>query len=255
MNFTFIGCSFTVGEGLPQEKSDVNNYTNIIGEKFNARIKNLAEAGNSNYNIFMTGINEILFDCPDVLFLQWSGLQRHWLYPNLDIIFPITPNAIAPVKDINYLDTQFSKKSLEKFVDQFLLLNHDYQNILMLINYCKILETLAKDKCRIVMINGLVPWTKECMDPSAVTNPYENFSTYTKNLLSTDKLPDSDVAIFFNKICNGLAELDKSTWVNMFNSMGKQILDLGNDNSHPGPKSHQLYANIIIKHLESNNGN
>ena len=252
MNFTFIGCSFTVGEGLPQEKLDANNYTNIIGEKFNAQVKNLAKSGNSNYNIFMTGVNEILFNCPDVVFLQWSELQRHWVYPDLDTALLITANAKVPV---NYLDNQFSKTFLKNFVDQFLLLNHDYQNILMLINYCKILETLAKDKCRIVMINGLIPWTKECIDPSAVTNPYENFSTYTKNLLSVDKLPDTDVTIFFNKICNGLMELDKNTWANMFSPMMKHKIDLGTDNLHPGPNSHKQYADMIIKHLESNNGN
>lgn len=74
--FTFVGCSFTVGEGLEFEKTDSNNYTNIVVKKYSANILNLAKKGNSNYNIFITALNELLFNTPDKIFIQWSALNR-----------------------------------------------------------------------------------------------------------------------------------------------------------------------------------
>ena len=157
--FTFIGCSITKGVGLPDEDLDENNYAKIVGNHFDAEINNLSIGGNSNYNIFISGLNELLYSKPDVLLIQWSGLQRHWLYPNLDLTFPIVDD--NAIKDLNYLDIVFSKKDLQKFVKQFLLLNHDYHNILALLNYCKILETVAHTQTKIIFINGfLLRWKR-----------------------------------------------------------------------------------------------
>lgn len=245
--FTFIGCSITEGIGLPLKTADNNNYANIVGKHFNVKVDNLSKGGNSNFNIFMSGLNQLLFDKPDVLILQWSGLQRHWLYPNLDVSFAIVNDEI--VRDINYLDTVFSKKNLQKFVQQFLLLNHDYQNILILLNYCKIIESIASTKIKVIFVNGLIPWTKEIQFLQTLNNPAKNFSEYTKNLLSMDKLPDEDIKFFFEKIYDSMSQINKHNWINMFNSIPTLAEDVGTDNSHPGPKTHTKIAQMIIKHL------
>lgn len=245
--FIFIGCSITKGIGLPQKLMDENNYANIVGRHFNIEVDNLSEAGNSNFNIFITGLNQLLFNKPDLLVMQWSGLQRHWLYPDLDLTFPIVND--SAVNEINYLDTVFSKKDLQKFIEQFLLLNHDYHNILTLLNYCKIIESIAHTKTKVIFINGLLPWTKEIQYSQAVDNPTKNFSAYTKNLLSIDKLPDKDIKFFFEKIHNGLLQIDKNNWINMFQSIVTIAEDVGTDNLHPGPKTHAKIAQMIIKQL------
>lgn len=246
--FTFIGCSITKGVGLPKEDLDENNYTNIVGKYFNAEITNLSISGNSNYNIFMSGLNELLYNRPDTLLIQWSGLHRHWMHPNLDLSFGI--GAMDAINELNYLDTVFSKKDLQKFVKQFLLLNHDYHNILALLNYCKILETVAHTQTKIIFINGLLPWTKEIQFLQAMGNPAKNFSEYTKNLLSIDKLPDQDIEFFFNKIHNGLSQIDKNNWINMFRSILTLAEDVGTDNLHPGPNTHAKIAQMIINHID-----
>jgi hypothetical protein len=245
--FTFIGCSLTQGIGLSKEENDENNYANIVGTHFNAKIKNLSKLGNSNYNIFLTALNEILYDKPDAIFLQWSGLQRHWLYPNLDLVFPIINK--PPKKDLCYLNTKFTKEFLKKFTDQFLILNHDYHNILQLLNYCRILETITNDQVEIVFINGILPWTKEILYSHSVKDPAKYFSSYTKDLLSTDLLPDQDIELFFNKLYEGIQQLNQNKWVNMFESIVSLAEDFGTDNLHPGIKSHKKIANIIIDKL------
>ena len=125
MRFTFIGCSFTVGVGLDHEKNDVNNYTNIVANHCSADVKNSAVGGNSNYNIFMTAVNEILFNTPDKIFVQWSNLNRLWLYPgpNTKLVLSHTIKT-----DYEYRDIFYSKKELQKFTDTYHILNHDYNN-------------------------------------------------------------------------------------------------------------------------------
>ena len=36
----------------------------------------------------------------------------------------------------------------------------------------------------------------------------------------------------------------------MFDSFQSNVIDFGNDNQHPGPESHKLYANQIINYLK-----
>jgi hypothetical protein len=245
--FTFVGCSITRGEGLLNEKLSDDNYANIVGAYFDATVNNLSKSGNSNFNIFITALNELLYNSPDVLFLQWSGLQRHFMYPHLDSEFPIVN--CDSVTEISILNSKFSKRTLQQFTKQFLLLNHDYHNILQLLNYCKILETIAGNKIKIININGLLPWTKEILYSVSSIDPAKYFSPYTKDLLSIDLLPDEDIRLFFNKIHTSIKQIDKSNWVNMFENFISLSVDLGSDNAHPGPESHKKVAKMIIDKL------
>lgn len=247
--FTFLGCSLTAGEGLDNEKTDNNNYTNIIANYYGAQVKNLAKSGNSNYNIFIEALNEILYNEQDLVFVQWSSPNRHWLYPNLDCNLIITAN--SKQKDIKYLDTMYSAKFLQSFADQFLLLNHDYHNLIQVGNFSKILETVSTNKTQLIFINGLLPWTKEIKCKQSLSNPAKYFSEYTKELLSLDLLPDQDIAKFFTTLYDTVKKLDSSLWVNMFSSMQNEMIDLGTDNSHPGIGSHKHYASMIIEYLNN----
>jgi hypothetical protein len=247
-SFTFIGCSYTVGEGLQHEKLDENNYANIVAKNYNAKAKNLSTSGNSNYKIFISAINELLFNEQEVLFIQWSELSRVWFYPHLDLQFQV-PSCIS-YSDMSYLDLTLTKNFFKTFGEQFSIINHDFNNILNLLNYCKILESIAKNKKnKIVFINGLLPWTKEILDINSCNDPHENFSDYTKNLLSIDQLSDEDVVKFFRQIHDALQETDLNNWVNMFESMLDLQVDVGIDDQHPGSMSHKVYADMIINYL------
>jgi hypothetical protein len=244
--FTFTGCSFTVGVGLVEEKKDTNNYVNLVADHFNAAAINLSVVGNSNYNIFIAATNALLFDTPDVLIVQWSSLNRHWLYPRPDMQLPIVGQSS---KLLIGIDQYFTQDKLQKFSDQFRLLNHDFHNILAVINYSKILQTLTQNRCRLVMINGLLPWTKELQYKQCAINPAKYFSEYTKSLLSMDSLPDGDIVKYFSQLSDDINELDKTLWINMFDSLAAQAVDVGLDHAHPGPNSHKKYASMIINYL------
>ena len=250
MRFTFIGCSFTVGVGLDHEKNDVNNYTNIVANHCSADVKNSAVGGNSNYNIFMTAVNEILFNTPDKIFVQWSNLNRLWLYPgpNTKLVLSHTIKT-----DYEYRDIFYSKKELQKFTDTYHILNHDYNNLITLINYCNILTEINKNTTQLIFINGLLPWTNEISSSDTMGNFSKNLSNYTKEILEFNSRDDNELLEFFTKLNVAVLSLNQSVWINMFNSFAKLAVDVGTDNEHPGPKSHQQYAEMIINYLEGHN--
>jgi hypothetical protein len=255
MKFTFTGCSFTVGEGLPQEKNNLHNYTNIVAGHYLERVQvsNLAQSGNSNYNIFITSLKEILFDTPDILFVQWTSLNRLWAYPKPDAEITLSLGGFKDF-DFEYRDLYFPKKEIRRFTEMYHLLNCNYKNILTLVDYCKILETVSQGRCRVVFINGLVPWTRELL-----TNIHEDFysqlSNYTKEILDFSDVSDEKLDQLYNQLSDAVQSLDQTKWVNMFESMMKNKLDVGTDNDHPGINSHKQYAKKIINYLEEHNGN
>lgn len=247
MEFTFTGCSFTVGVGLEQEKLDVHNYCNLVSDHYRAEVKNLAAKDNSNYNIFMSALNELLHNSPDTLFVQWSGLNRLWLYPGPDTHLIVSQEA---QRDYNYRDIHYTKSQLQKFADQYQLLNHDYKNLLTVIEYSNILSELATEQTNVVFINGLIPWKQDLTDLSSLDNPAEKFSKYTKQLMDFETRDDSELHKLFTSLYNAIETLDEDRWVNMFESMYSKIQDVGTDDRHPGIKSHGNYAEMIINYLE-----
>jgi hypothetical protein len=250
MRFSFVGCSFTVGVGLDHEKDDASNYTNIVAKHYSSDISNLAVGGNSNYNIFMSALDEILYNKPDKIFIQWSALNRLWLYPGPDTKLTLSHTI---KNDYKYRDIYYSKKQLQEFTNAYHILNHDYHNILTLINYCNILTEIGKNKTQIIFINGLLLWTKEILILDTIVDFSKNLSTYTKEILEFDSREDHELIDFFTKLNRAVTGLSQSSWVNMFDSMVNLSIDNGNDNSHPGPESHKLYADMIIKYIEDNN--
>lgn len=260
MQFTFVGCSLTVGEGLALEKNDPNNYTNIVADHYQATVKNLAHGGNCNYNIFMWALNDILTNTSDKIFVQWTALNRTWLYPepNLDNVFMIMPTITADIRADNVgglHNTIFKdKKELQKFIDQYLLLNCDYVNLLKLIEYSNILKIVAKNNdCQLVMLNGIVPWTEDFASLGTISNYSKQLSDYTKYIIEFDTRDDADIQQYLFKLEKEFNSLDKKLWVNMFDSFKSLKIDLGTDNAHPGPKSHTRYAEMIINYLKDHN--
>lgn len=244
---TFVGCSFTVGVGLDLEKDDPGNYTNIIKTDFDSTIKNIAKGGNSNYNIFISALNELADNPPDYLVVQWTALNRLWLYPGPDTELYI---GYTVEQDYNYRSLYFSKENLQNFSDMFHLLNHDYKNILTLVDYCKLINKMSNGT-KVVYVNGLLPWSRDMFDKKSIENPHSNFSDYNKSILDFDTRDDDELQILFTRLTDKLMELDESQWVNLNESMMAMQADFGSDRMHPGYKSHKTYAETIISYLRA----
>ena len=246
----FNGCSFTVGEGFPIESRDAYIYDRIVAKQFDFDATNIAKGGSSNYNIFMRSANAILSDQYSMVFTQWSALNRLWLSPGPDAQYFINDRRYP---DFKYRDIYISPKEKIKFNDTLLMLNHDYQNIIELVDYCKILTNLAQSvKTKICFINGLVPWENDLNSPIDVNNLAGSLGAYTKDILDFDRRDDAEIILFFSRLQEKFAELDPTKWVNLFNSFDNNSVDVGPEGHHPGVKSHQWMADQVSTYLTEN---
>jgi len=239
MNIAIAGCSFS---------ADPICYPYILANHYSANLTNLAVHGNSNYNIFMSAANQLSSGNTDVLLVQWSGLNRIWLYPSPGIETCSVTNGLNKIFSSSDLSISkgisFTKKQLTEFGELYFKLNCDYHLIMQLIDYCNILQNLAKNKCQIFFINGLLPWTKELLFEES---NIDNLSYYTKEILNFDISPDEEIYKFLNLLKTKMKTLDTTLWVNMFDSMLNNRIDtISKNDYHPGPKTHKALSDKII---------
>lgn len=246
MNVCFNGCSFTVGEGFPEEQRDQYIYDRILSRQFNFKSTNVAVGGSSNHTIFMRSAREILSGKYDIVFTQWTALNRVWFYPGPDTEFFTNDQRHS---DYKYRDLYLNTNQKKTFCDIVLLMNHDYNNIIELIDYCSILCVLAKiNSTKLVFINGLVPWQEDLVRP-LTDNLSHSLSEYTKSILDFDTRDDAELIKFFTKLQVKFQELDQTKWTNLFASFASTQKDVGPEGHHPGITSHVHMANNIAEYL------
>lgn len=209
----FGGCSITLGAGFEDLTQDRRIYPNLV----TSEAINDATGGSSNLKIFTQAAKAILEDVSDTYVVQWSALHRHWLYP--------APDAGTYIGGVN--------ETNDKFIAQFQLLNHDYGNILQLLDYTRILTDMAqKHNSDIFFVNGLVTWSKD------IDWMYE---------LVMDASSDHDR--FVENLQNNMDLVNWDLWVNPWHSMNDNKLDNAPLDNHPGPQTHQHIADLILEKL------
>lgn len=246
MKVCFNGCSLTVGEGFPVDHRDEFIYDRIVSKKFNFDSKNIAIGGSSNYKIFMRSADAIISGKYDLVVTQWSALNRLWLHPGPDVNFFVNDTRCP---DFEYRDLYLTKRQKETFTNTLLVMNHDYQNILDLVDYCAILKRIS-GPTTLIFINGLVPWTDDLAMPLG-TDLSKTLSTYSKNLVDFNNREDLEIVEIFKKLQTKFAELDTSLWVNVFDSFMGNVVDQGPEGHHPGPVSHKWMASQLENYLNN----
>ncbi len=242
----FNGCSFTWGEGYSLTDRELYVYDRIVSKYFKFDSSNIAMKGSSNHVIFMRTANALLSGQFKIHFVQWSALNRIWLSPGPNTYFFTNDNKYP---DYRYRDLYISKSKKSNLHNLLLLLNHDYQNICDLVDYCKILNNIAKQTDTLIFhINGLVPWTDDLTKPLS-SDLSSSLSNYTKDMLEFETRDDEEIIKYFNQLQNKFKELDQSNWINLFDSMLNNSIDRAPEGHHPGIKSQQWMANQIILHL------
>jgi hypothetical protein len=243
----FNGCSFTVGEGFPLELRDNYIYDRLVSKDYNFQSSNIAKGGSSNYRIFLRSAKAIMSKQYDIVFTQWTALNRIWFYPGPDTEYFINDG----LKEYRYRDFYLNTKEKTKLENTLRILNHDYQNIFDLVDYCQILNQLAKHNSTLVVhINGLVPWTNDLMIKD-IGNLKETLSPYTQSILDFDQRDDDEIIKYLRELQKKFSELDLSNWVNIFDSFIDHEIDIGPEGHHPGPNSHRWMADQVINYLNT----
>jgi hypothetical protein len=248
MNVCFNGCSFTAGDGFQPDQREYYIYDRLLEKKFKFNRLNIAQNGSSNYTIFMRSAGAIMSKQYNCVVTQWTALNRVWLCPGPDSKF--FSNDSSP--DFNYRNIQLNAEENRVFKNTLLLLNGDYNNIVDLIEYSKILESLANlYNVKIVFINGLVPWTND-LTQLLGSDLNKSLSEYSKSILDFDTRDDVEIIKFFQQLQNYFATLNQTHWVNLFDSFQKNTQDTGPMGHHPGIISHQWMANKTANFLIEN---
>lgn len=239
----FNGCSITYGEGFDVAQRDCC-FPALIAQRLDACYTNLARPGSSNRDIFLRSAEALLSGNHDILITQWTALNRLWLYPA-----PFVAVFVNQMhrNDFDYRGWRLDLATRQRLSDLVTVLNHDYHNILDLIQYCRILESMAGN-VRVVHVNGIVPWQDDLLLP-AVHDLSSDLSSYSKSMLDLDHRDDADVLHDFHYLQQKFAELDRTKWVNLFHSFHDQTQDQGPQGHHPGPQSHAQMAHQILEHL------
>lgn len=248
MKVCWNGCSYTYGEGFDDADRLSHTYTALVNTRLGWDGINLSQRGSSNHEIFIRSAQAISSRCYDVVITQWSGLNRLWLRPGPDTVLMSNQES----KPYHYRDIYLSGRDKNTLVNQLRLLNHDYGNIFYLVDYCKILQQLAAyNQTKIVYINGLVPWQSDLTHQGPLEDLGTVLSDYTKSILDFDNRDDQEIIEFFDRLRIKFSEIDPSSWVNLFESMSSLKLDHAPLDTHPGKKSHILYADMVIQYIKT----
>ena len=244
----FNGCSFTFGEGFSQTERDRYTYDRLVAAQLRCDQDNISLPGSSNYLCFMRSCRAIISQKYDLVITQWTALNRIWVFPGPDTGY-FTNDVKHP--DYRYRDLYLSEKEKKKFNETLLIMNHDYRNIMDLVDYCAVLGSLADHyNVKLIHINGLVPWQRDLLNRS-IDNLEKDLSDYTKQILDFANRQDHEVLSFFLDLQNKFLELDQTKWINLFESWQNNLLDFASDGSHPGILSHRRMADCVIKHIKN----
>jgi hypothetical protein len=105
---------------------------------------------------------------------------------------------------------------------------------------------------RAVFINGLVPWTRDLSYDLSTANIAAQLSDYTKSIMDFDHRDDQEIVNFVQQLQHNFKKINQDLWVNIFNSMQTNVVDIGPEGHHPGILSHQLMADQISNYLTRN---
>lgn len=227
----FTGCSITAGQGFDFERNDLRIYPNIVCAEYRAECINQAEGGSDNRKIFLKAAKAIMDHQADNYVIQWSALHRHWLYP-------------APNRAV-YLGSHYEESPLKSFIAQYQLLNHDYNNIMTVIDYTRILENLAQSNfAKVVFVNGMIPWTEDLLTQ-------QDYGKYAQELMRS--LSPAEVDDFRNRLTNNLELINWQLWANPWTNIIDMITDRAPLDDHPGPETHNQVALKVITVLNKLN--
>ena len=224
------GCSISTGAGFDQGKDSPFIYPNILSSRLEQTVTNDAEGGSSNLKIFLRAAKALVDNQCNVYVIQWTAIHRHWLYP--------TPDSGL------FIGTPMESGEDTKFVAEFQKRNHDYGNIMQLIDFCRILHDMAKIKNKqLIFINGRVDLTPDMADRNLP------LSEHFKWLLSD--LQQNQRNEFAEQLINNFELVDWISWANPWTSVASMQIDNAPLDQHPGPATHIKLTEQILKCIDT----
>jgi hypothetical protein len=190
MKILVNGCSYVVGEGLPDTKNDRKNFMNVLLEskiKAGASVENIAVSGHSNREIFETTLEKMSHENYDEVYVGWTTYPRHHLYLGFEVNdYP--GHRFSPNRKEFMAWKNIKAKHLE-LANQVLCSTHDHYETISILKYSKILKKLHK---KIYFINVLANWSDDFFEQKKFNGRFypEYLDSYTQQILDVESRPD-----------------------------------------------------------------
>ena len=260
MSYTlFSGCSYTYGSGFLLEKDDPFLWVNLLHSEnqclSKTQLLNVSEGGRSNDGIFQDTVYNLVNYNVRYALVQWTSMPRYRVSLGLELYetrVDFMPNALT--KDVNLNKINYTRSYLDSIRDRFTSLadyHHEICNVIMFTNALIKLSKLT-NTC-IFFINGICPWDQDYFVKLYDVLP-SDYTEFTKKLLNVDSRDDNEIFKLYDKIHHEYGNtggIQQDHWLNLYQSMRSQRIDVNTDDLHPGVVSNQNYCNNFNQILNS----
>ena len=252
----FTGCSYTAGSGFELEKNEPALWVNQLYNKFFSHTTklNIGQTGRSNAGIFQDTLRALVDYSVDYAIVEWTSTHRYELelgfelYPTRQVFIPNVQCQSINTHSINY-----SSDYLNTIRDRFTTLAHDYYEISNLVEYVNTILKVSKlTNTQVFFVNGLCSWDHNFFDKRTDCLP-DQYTKYTQKLLNSNTRDDDEVFQLYHKMHDNFdsaGTINQEHWLNLYQSMRNQRIDVNQDKLHPGIQANNLYVKQFSKRLE-----
>jgi hypothetical protein len=192
------------------------------------------------------------------MFVGWTEYPRYTVLLGVETY--VTTQSFTPnghCIDHNLHNINYTSSYLENIRDRFLSLQHPHQGILNIVKYTNALINIAKTTdTKIFFINGICGWDNKYFDVVDNGLP-SSYTPYTQQLLDCNTRDDEEIFKLYNIIhheYNQAGSIQENYWLNLYDSLRSNRIDVNHDNIHPGIQSNQNYANTLNQELNKQLG-
>jgi hypothetical protein len=236
MKILVAGCSISSGWGFSEQKLSPYIWPNIVSKELSAKVTNVAVTASSNYDIFLSVLQEQINNQYDLILVQWTGLDRITVSSSLESY--IILNKIHPDTVDTPLLKGFKIKELEIFSK---VMTTVYNNWKAFTDLAKMTQLLGQISTPTFFINGISPWTSDFF------NNHSQYEAFTKSLSTID----TDIDKVLQYIQQAKNQLEQDRWVNLVQGWQmSQVDNVSATDVHAGPESHKIYASQVLNFLK-----
>lgn len=220
----FCGDSNVYGVGVTTQ----TRFPNLVQKDCNV----YGVPGACNREIFEQAVESISEN--DITICMWSAPGRDRFSPHYGLQCTTGNNKSV----LSYL----SDSKMKTFNDVYHLLDTDYNQIVQLERYTKLLDRLNKN---VYYLPGLHFVSDTFFDNKPAK--YDNTDERTKQIIQFDHLDDKEIESVVNYCREMYKNIFSSKWIQNKKDIA---IDKGTDGIHMGPKSHRQLADKIIKYFK-----
>jgi hypothetical protein len=227
----------------------------------NYTVTNIGNFSNSNLSIYLSASLAIVQQKFDYVFVGWTSYPRYNFRMGFETYdfgkrVNLTARSTVTAHHGHYLS--YSQRWLNNFKEKYLLAHHAHFEVVEIIKYMTLLSRLGDlEGTKIYFINNLCPWTTGYFDRKLNFLPAE-LDPYTQHILDVDTRDDLEFFELYNLMHDdfeSVGGMDTQKWINLYESFDSMKVDLGNNQIHPGPLSHNKFGKFLSHKFSLINNN